>query len=231
MPTHWPDSTVAWDSPRRPCPLEADRADALLRSVAEIEGVLDDLDRRNLDLRQELRTLRNQIADLFKRRSPSERRATKRRDRRHGRRHRRNRTRDRPISKRHLSWSFAPHGAIESSFTTAVHGQDELILQLPVPQGARHQITPIWNRRLPILALNVSGPNVSRIAVYAVTSKTGGAWYSQELREPVDDARASVSLGAAAYALGRYVYAFSYSAKRWDILELPPGASRSVGLR
>ncbi len=212
--------------PETRAPAKADRADALLRSVDQIEGVLADLDRRNLDLRKELRTLRTEIVSL-----------------RSGRPE--NAVRDQaPISaaadsKRTdaaATKSGPSHFENGNLFVVCSQRGDRVAIcdgwlgktssiQLPVPQEARHQLTPIWGPpATAFVALNAKGPNVSRIAAYVPGLTSGAGWCSQELREPVDEALASVRFKSAAYALGRYVYAFSAPARRWDVLELPPGS-------
>jgi len=104
------------------------------------------------------------------------------------------------------------------------------LLELPVPDGSRHVVTPILGNR--ILALIIQGPKISRIAVYTVYGNVDPsveAWYPQELREPVDQVSVTFRSMTAAYALGRYVYAFSARSDRWDVLELPPGSQPSLG--
>jgi len=99
------------------------------------------------------------------------------------------------------------------------------LLELPVPKGSRHAVTPIWGNG--ILALTIRGPKISRIAVYTIYGRvdpTLEGWYPQELREPVDQVSVICKSMSAAYVLGRYVYAFSANAKRWDVLELPVGS-------
>jgi hypothetical protein len=72
-----------------------------------------------------------------------------------------------------------------------------------------------------VAAVMVSGPKVTRIAA---ANRLTGVWHTQELREPVKMASPIVGPGVAAYGLGRYIYAYSASAQRWDVLELPKGS-------
>jgi RNA polymerase sigma factor (sigma-70 family) len=99
------------------------------------------------------------------------------------------------------------------------------LLELPVPEGATHPVTPVINNE--VVALNIearSGAAVSKIAVYATSGDPSTAqWYPQELREPVERATPLVGQFSVAYALGRRVYAFSTRANRWNVLELPLG--------
>jgi hypothetical protein len=66
------------------------------------------------------------------------------------------------------------------------------------------------------------GPKITRIAVFTFNERT---WYPLDLREPVEG-RVSSTVGdtEVVYVLGRYIYAFSLIAQRWDVLELPKGA-------
>ncbi len=86
-----------------------------------------------------------------------------------------------------------------------------------VPQGAK--ATAILSPG--ILALLMEGPEVTQIATFAIVS---GEWITQDLREPAHGRVVPlVGPGVAVYAVGRYVYAFSQAAKRWDVLELAEG--------
>ncbi len=79
-----------------------------------------------------------------------------------------------------------------------------------------------------ILALNVSGSRLTRIAVADLGT---GTWHAQDLRQPIEgNATPIVGPGVALYILGRYAYAYSARAHRWDVAELPDGvrASRLV---
>jgi hypothetical protein len=81
-----------------------------------------------------------------------------------------------------------------------------------------------------ILALELNGSKITRIAVAEFST---GHWYAQDLRQPVKGPVSPIlSPGVAVYTLGRYVYAFSAHAHRWDVLELPEGsqAKPEVGI-
>jgi RNA polymerase sigma factor (sigma-70 family) len=84
---------------------------------------------------------------------------------------------------------------------------------------APHKIIPIFNQQ--VAALSILGPKVGRIAVF---NYPDSSWHTQELREPVESAVPVLGTQIVTYSLGRYVYAFSTQAKRWDVLELPEGA-------
>ena len=73
-----------------------------------------------------------------------------------------------------------------------------------------------------VVALAISGPKITRIAA---TDDLKGTWIPFELREPVTTGSAMpiVGPGVAAYGLGRYVYAFSSKAHRWDVISVPEG--------
>jgi len=91
-------------------------------------------------------------------------------------------------------------------------------LMYRVPQGVK--ATPILTPD--VLALMMEGPEISQIATFDTVS---GDWIAQDLREPArGKAVPLVGQGMAVYAVGRYVYAFSAPAKRWDVLELAEGA-------
>ena len=72
------------------------------------------------------------------------------------------------------------------------------------------------------LRSGLKGPKITRIAVADTASAT---WYRQDLRKPFEG-QATPMMGAsglAVYTLGRFVYAFSPEAHRWDVVELPEG--------
>ena len=81
------------------------------------------------------------------------------------------------------------------------------------------EVTPISGQD--ILALGLNGSKITRIAVADLAS---GTWHPQDLRQPAEG-RVSpiVGPGVAVYTLGRYVYAYSATAHRWDVAELPEG--------
>ena len=81
-----------------------------------------------------------------------------------------------------------------------------------------HQVIPVFNQQL--TALSISGPKIGRIAVF---NYPDSSWYAQVLREPVESAQPVLGEQIVVYSLGRFVYAFSTVANRWDVLELPPG--------
>ena len=73
------------------------------------------------------------------------------------------------------------------------------------------------------VALMVSGRKITRLAA---ATKATGDWIPIELREPVEgQAMPIVGPDVVVYGLGRHVYAFSSQVKRWDVLDLPKGAS------
>ena len=50
------------------------------------------------------------------------------------------------------------------------------------------------------------------------------------MREPVETAAPVLGDHIVTYSLGRYVYAFSTLAKKWDVLELPVGAEPNAAV-
>lgn len=73
------------------------------------------------------------------------------------------------------------------------------------------------------LSLQLEGSKIDHLYLFSIKD---WAWYTHELKAPVDGiVGASASRSVAAYDQGRYVYAFSFEAKRWDVLELPEGVS------
>jgi len=289
--------TAGKGPPQKALPAKVDRADALLRSVDQIDQVLDEMDRRNHDLRRELGTLRNQIDALRAGRpegldkvasdAPSQTgegasrasmtsagvasltasqsqprdgdslasvtRETTAGLSIGGGPARAGNTKSSLDSLRGPLNTAAdkgtPAGAIDSGpphidlgqyvFVKSAKGDrvavfdrrtgESKLLELPVPEGSRHAVTPIMGSG--ILALDIRGAKISRIAVYTIFEagdQRRGSWYPQKLREPVDQARAMVTTECAAYVLGRFVYAFSAHANRWDVLELPVGSHPQV---
>ena len=83
--------------------------------------------------------------------------------------------------------------------------------------------SPIFSRN--VLALMMEGPEVTQVVAFDSAS---GEWLPQNLREPAKGQVAPiVGQNLAAYAVGRFVYAFSAPAKRWEVLELGEGAKPS----
>jgi RNA polymerase sigma factor (sigma-70 family) len=104
------------------------------------------------------------------------------------------------------------------------------LLELPLPEGSSLAVTPISGPdTLALNLLSQGDAKVSEIAVYALLNGAiEGRWYPLELREPVDQATPIVGQFSVAYVLGRFVYAFSSRANRWDVLELRPGTEPQV---
>jgi hypothetical protein len=89
-------------------------------------------------------------------------------------------------------------------------------LELSGPKDAPMAVTPIYAPDL--MALSLQGPKITRIAV--ADNATG--WHVQELRQPAEGGvMPLVSQGVAVYTVGRYAYAYSAAAHRWDVAELP----------
>jgi hypothetical protein len=90
-------------------------------------------------------------------------------------------------------------------------------IELSASMQAPVEVTPISVQNF--VALGLKGSKINRIAVADLAS---GTWYVQDLRQPVGG-RVSPILGpqVAVYPLGRYVYAYSARAHRWDVVELP----------
>lgn len=73
-----------------------------------------------------------------------------------------------------------------------------------------------------VLALQATGHEISEVAVF---NGKDGKWYPQELREPAKGSMIPiVAPDVAVFPAGRYCYAYSVPAGRWDILELEKGA-------
>lgn len=90
-------------------------------------------------------------------------------------------------------------------------------VELTGSKDAPIQVTPMLGPDLVALALD--GSKIHRVAVADLAS---GTWHPQDLREPVEGrVRPVVAAGLAVYHLGRYVYAYSAAAGRWDVAELP----------
>jgi RNA polymerase sigma factor (sigma-70 family) len=98
-------------------------------------------------------------------------------------------------------------------------------LRLPVAAASGQVVTPVWADQ--IIALQIKGPKISRIAVYDIDH---GRWSTHDLRELVDEAKPLVLDYMAAYKLGRYVYGFSVPRERWDVVELAQGSQAIVGI-
>ncbi len=84
-----------------------------------------------------------------------------------------------------------------------------------LPQGAT-EVSAVINFGL--VALDLKGPEVRRIAVYDIE---GGKWYPQDLKEPATESSGPlVESDEVTYRIGRFFYVFSVQAKKWGILEL-----------
>jgi RNA polymerase sigma factor (sigma-70 family) len=124
---------------------------------------------------------------------------------------------------------ISPNGEKAAVYDTTTRQSKSVTL--PVPPAGRHDVIANWNAG--IIGLSIMGPNVTRIAVFSYINLNvaDGTWHPLDLREPVDSATPLMpGNGLVAYVLGRYVYAFSGAARRWDILELPEGSKPALHL-
>lgn len=120
-------------------------------------------------------------------------------------------------------WVFSPTG--DRIVVKNKRTGNTKTLRLPASEDAPLSVTPIANAL--VTALDLRGPEITRLAVY---SQRG--WHPIDLREPVSEkASPVVYTDAAAYTLGRFVYAFAVQAGRWDVLELPEGSSPSPSVQ
>jgi len=104
----------------------------------------------------------------------------------------------------------------------AIHNRDTGVtssLRLPASKEAPLEVTPVFGTT--VLALSLKGQKITKVAA---ANAIEGRWYTQELREPAEsEAVPTVRGDVVVYGLGRYAYAFSPQARRWDVVELPPG--------
>ncbi len=98
---------------------------------------------------------------------------------------------------------------------------ESMSLRLHAPGDAPLVVTPLVG---PIsVSLLMEGPKIVRIAVFNLRDSK---WYPQDLREPfAGKVYPIVGSDIVVYSLGRRAYAFSLRAQRWDVAELPDGAS------
>src|SRR5262249_3455522 len=117
-------------------------------------------------------------------------------------------------------------------------------LKVPPIRGTHREIHGTWFRNAYIAASqrdpeerikNASSPwfvaldldqdgKVTRIAALHVPD---GTWIDQDVPEPI--ARSSVKLtDSGVVTIGQRLYAFSEPAKRWGVLEFPPGVNPST---
>jgi hypothetical protein len=111
----------------------------------------------------------------------------------------------------------SPEGDTVTAYSTETGKAKSL--RLAKATDTRLEVQPIVSMGL--VALQLKGPKITRIAAFGVSD---GTWHAQDLREPADMAMPIVSNSMAAYGIGRRIYAFSSEAKRWGVLELPEGA-------
>ncbi len=227
-----------------------DGRDSLLRSVDKVDDLLDDLARRNADVQRELRVLRREIADLrfasLKRPDPiiSQPGLGSLPQQLYagdatappaggtttpppadsgdgGRTAKMNDSEPSVYELNYLLMVTSPRGERAAIYNRNT-GRNSSI-RMPVPVGARHKVDGVQGSDGAV-ALAIQGPTITRIAVYTdlnanVNSEVEG-WYAQDLREPVTSATPIVGVSCVAYALGRYIYAFSTTTKSWDVLVL-----------
>lgn len=92
-------------------------------------------------------------------------------------------------------------------------------IELSGTADAPLQVTPIDSPD--IVALSFKGAKITRLAA---VDRTNRMLYVQELRQPAKgQVMPIVAPGIAVYAIGRYLYAYSATAHRWDVAELPVG--------
>ncbi len=92
-------------------------------------------------------------------------------------------------------------------------------IELSASKDEPVEVTPVAGQAL--LALALSGPKITRIAVADLVS---GTWHPQDLRQPAaGNVSPIVGPGVAIYTVGRYAYGYSVHAHRWDVAELPAG--------
>ena len=225
--------------PAQASPGESTRREALIRSVEKVSGILEDLEGRNRDLQKEVQALRDEITKLRAgissvRTDPGPTAATTRKDVRFTRADNdptKNAAAAAPAGLVAAKETGPPPQSFENgAYLYVISSQGDRIaafnrttgetraIELPAPAGVRHEASLIWGNG--VVAVNLKGPKISRIAVHCGSNRAE-AWYPLDLREPVDNASPIVGNRSAVYVLGRDVYAFSASAKSWDILELP----------
>ena len=93
------------------------------------------------------------------------------------------------------------------------------------PAGEVLALTPIWMTPIwasEVLGLQLKGPKITQTAA---ACKDSDRWFVQELREPVSgEVTPTVVARGLAFRGGRFLYAFSAPAQRWDVVELKPAA-------
>jgi uncharacterized protein (TIGR03067 family) len=93
-------------------------------------------------------------------------------------------------------------------------------IRLPGTKEAPLAVSPILSGD-DLVSLMMEGPKIDRLYVFSLKD---WKWFLHDLKEPVSG-RLSPTMGrsVAAYAQGRFIYAFSAEAKRWSVLKLPEG--------
>ena len=90
------------------------------------------------------------------------------------------------------------------------------------PQGVT-QVTPLFGANGG--ALMLKGPEIGQVVAFDAKE---GRWYPQDLREPAkDQAIPLVSGESVTYPRGKFIYTFSFEARKWSVLELKADGPRA----
>ncbi|AMV36539.1 RNA polymerase sigma factor [Planctomyces sp. SH-PL62] len=106
-------------------------------------------------------------------------------------------------------------GHVVTGYSSETGGEARSIRLAP-EGGAKIKVTPYLG--VSVAALALEGEAVDRIAVF---SATDGEWHPYDLVEPTRSAMPQIGAAAVGYKIGRRIYAFSFVANKWDVLELP----------
>jgi RNA polymerase sigma factor (sigma-70 family) len=113
-----------------------------------------------------------------------------------------------------------------------IPGEQDRVTVLNTETGARAtqrlagritEITPIIGPGS--VSLRFRGPEVRQVIAY---DHQGGKWYSQDLVEPTTEADPVRGGDEVIYQIGRFVYVFSFEAKKWGVLELKSDPRRQI---
>jgi RNA polymerase sigma factor (sigma-70 family) len=210
--------------PRKAVAKADDRQAALLRAVDRIQADLQESARRNAELQKQVETLRAELQALRSNTPPAAGEETPRPE--EPRESKTPETLGKSQTAAAPSYFWLGDDAI---MVTAPEG-DRITVYYPATKTASsyrlsedrtnpHEVTPIATPD--VVALMVSGPKITQLGVFLPREKQ---WYPLKLREPVDEASPVISPGTCVYNLGRRIYAFTSTAKRWDVVEFPEGA-------
>jgi RNA polymerase sigma-70 factor (ECF subfamily) len=142
---------------------------------------------------------------------------------------------DQPSYLRHGDVFFVIYPGGERFTVCNVKTKQVSTVRLPGSTDAPLDVSPILSGNtmvtMSLMIRRKPGPNKPIIDKLHVFCFDDWKWYPLRLKEPITGDVIPLLGGksVAAYSQGRYVYAFSHAAKKWETLELPPDVRAATG--